>query len=150
MVEQEKPDWDAFLDPKLVIKDPPVPGAVQGMEKLSRLGHSFTFLTGRREALKETTIKWLETNLSIKFDNFWYKLIMRPNDNKELPTVFKGKMIKFLLNMYRNQEIIAFDDDLFMFPVYMHYGITAFKAPECWKAFCPITENLPPEQQMRL
>lgn len=144
-VDKEAPDWDTFLTPDLVGKDTPIAGARRAVKHFQLLKYKMLFLTGRNEALRDTTMRWLleHYELDVREED----LMMRPLGNMLKPTEFKREQVSAIRQEY-GENLIFFDDDLYMHAVYAEYGI-AMHAPECWKTMFPDHGELPPETHWR-
>ncbi len=153
-VDKANPDWDSFLLPELVILDTVVQDSQRGVRLLSAIADKVIFLTGRNERLRACTTKWLKTHFGV--DCTKDNLIMRPIDNMEKPTEFKGKALQTLKDYYVElsefgvmPKFMAIDDDPFMMKIYRGLGIIALHAPECWKTLFPDFDHLTNETTWR-
>ncbi len=141
-------DWASFLDPALVGKDSPIPGAQKALKHFRDMGFRIIFLTGRNETIRDTTRSWLGEHF--EGDHFFYELIMRPKDNLDLPTVYKAKELAKLGKVLLKSGVwLCFDDDFYMQKVYLEYGGVPFLAPGCWSHMFNVAQHLPPEGQWR-
>lgn len=134
-------DWEGFLQPHLVGKDVLVEGAKAAIEHFLRLDYSVVFVTGRREALRDTTMRWIKEQLDI--DATDTTLLMRPSGNMLKATEVKREAILALRDTYRNQPMIFVDDDKYMWPVYAEFGLV-LRAPQCWESMFPHNAEVEP------
>ena len=133
--------WDTFLSPELVAKDTPIPRAKYVLTKIVEKFENtqIVWLTGRSHLLRATTYQWLHDHFEELIPNSM--LIVREEGEyfRCHATKYKGAMIKKLMEnpLYAVQPKLAFDDDLYMFPVYDQLGVAALRAPDCWDVLCP-------------
>ncbi len=151
-VDRAKPDWDGFLQPDLVLQDTPIQDSQRGVKLLSSIADQIIFLTGRNERLREVTTKWLKIHFGVTCNEA--NLLMRPIDNQEKPTEFKGAALQNLINEYKEPghnlpKFMAVDDDPFMMKVYRGLGIITMHAPEVWKYLFPDYDHLTNETTWR-
>jgi hypothetical protein len=151
--ELKDQDWKGFLKPDEIAKDLPIPEAQRVVNELKNLdcGPEILFLTGRNESLREVTTNWL---LSYFVDTLTSdRLLMRPVDNAEKPTVYKTGHLKKLDpkvgEWYSVPPTLCFDDDPYMQTVYMSFGFIPFLAPRCWEIMFNANEDLLPETYWR-
>jgi hypothetical protein len=144
LVECAKPDWEAFLEPSLVAKDPIVPGsdvAISNILVSLDIDRLF-FVTGRNEGLREVTEKWLLDH------GFYYdQVFMRALGNRSMPSKCKEEIVRkeiFHKDEFRNAQIIVIDDDPFALDMYAKYGCMTLLAPDCWKV---LNSKVPKEDE---
>ena len=148
LVECDKPDWEAFLKPELVAKDPPILDAVRCIRHFQNLGAEIVFLTGRREPLRDTTREWIFKYFDINATSI--TLFMRQSGNSDKPTVLKNKIIQeLIIPQYRDHTMIAIEDDPYMQQIYFQNGIIPLQAPGCWKTIFSFDKSLPAEEWLR-
>lgn len=149
LIEGPNPDWKAFLTPEQVLKDTPMPGSGGVLIELARRGYEFIVLTGRNESLRSATKEWLVHHFASSLGHY-PQLIMRPKGSEEIASAYKERHVFDSAVWGKFDEILAFDDDAYMWPVYARHGAIPFKAPECWDLMFPKpTADLPPEVPWR-
>lgn len=150
-VERPTPDWESFLNPALVAQDPVIPGAYEGLRRLTAIGADIVFLTGRNEGLRQVTEQWLDLNLGA--DIAKSLLVMRPLTDKESrASDYKRAALDKLRRhaAYGHRRWLAIDDDRYLWGVYASFGALVLKAPDCWSCLFPRSpETLPPEEAWR-
>ena len=130
--DAQQSDWDAFLEPELVAKDPPFPLAQKAMERLIKYAASIRFLTGRQEQLRDVTVAWLYKHFGIAPG--LNELLMRPTGEQSTATEHKGGILRNRTSqeVIRTWPLILVDDDPYILHLYAEFGL-AIKAPECWE-----------------
>ncbi len=153
---KKQQNWDAFIHPQAVAKDPAVPGAREAIHKLIRAGYDLVFLTGRNDGLADVTQEWLINKMGVetymgkkKSNDRGYQLLMRPKGNQETATIYKGRLMKQIMRGRKDAATLAFDDDAYMWSIYAKHGCVVFKAPDCWASLFPESEALPTEVAWR-
>lgn len=149
-------DWKSFISPEQVALDKPFPEAQRALKEMQipqNIGGTAVLLTGRNEALREVTTKWLLEHYGIDVSKYLNKyLIMRKDGDDSLPTVYKAQAIQHIykqfIDYYDAGPYLAFDDDKFMMRVYKEFSIVPFLAPDCWKYVAP-NFDLPQESYFR-
>jgi hydroxymethylpyrimidine pyrophosphatase-like HAD family hydrolase len=136
-VEKEPKDWDSFLSPDRVIKDPVVAGAERVLEQLQALKYDLVILTGRHEDLRDATMRWLLEKLNITLPDTL--LLMRPNGNMLNAAEYKREqLLNFRQGLEnRDNNFLIIDDDAAAGEALKEFGIV-LKAPECWELLFPI------------
>ncbi|WP_243678462.1 HAD family acid phosphatase [Vulcanisaeta distributa] len=99
-------DWDCFLDCNKLFMDSPKPRNINFLRLLrDRGGFGIIIVTGRRESMRECTIKQLRSFGVGDFEG----LFMRPDDNTQPDPIYKSWMIKNLAKRY--EILVHFDDN---------------------------------------
>ena len=135
-ITQPQPDWDAFLDPRNVALDSPLPEAQEALPALLMHSSSLIFVTGRRASLEIVTVAWLREHYRLLPDED-YKLFMRPVDSVITASAYKKEALKRVFNEVvfhydTRPDLVFIDDDPYVLAEYSAHGLT-LKAPECWK-----------------
>ena len=99
-LKQDEPDWDTFYE--LCFNDKPIAEMIELVNYLF-LHYDVAFCTGRREAVRDKTLTWLENNLA--FSPKYTTLLMRPNGDLRHDTEVKPEL---LANSGIKLEDIAF------------------------------------------
>lgn len=89
-LEQEPKDWDSFYND--CFEDEPIPEIIDLVNTLIPK-YYLVFCTGRRESVRETTVKWLKQNINTKAAVYPLLLIMRPNDDHRHDTIVKPEQL---------------------------------------------------------
>jgi predicted secreted acid phosphatase len=137
--EKTPKDWDAFLDPGLVIKDKVIAGAERVLTHFEDLRYTFVILTERHEGLRDTTMRWMQENLNINVPDT--HLLMRPIGNMLNAAEFKREQLLNFRQGLENKDtdFLIIDDDAAVAIALKDLGVV-LKAPECWKFLFPIPE----------
>lgn len=130
LVNHEDPDWERFNTPDLVYDDKPIDAAREGISRIKRRGHAFRYLTGRKEVLRQTTLRWLGDHGFISAP-----LYMRPDDCEDGATAFKRGQVERLIRETTNL-IILVDDDRRVIDGLSDL-IVCLQAPVCWPFIMP-------------
>jgi hypothetical protein len=131
--------WDAFLDPKLMRNDPPVPKAQEAIRRMKELGMEFHFITGRNEKLRKVTEEWLHEHFD--WDSSSSSLYMRSEEEKNVAasTYKEGALRKLIQERgLQDSAFLFFEDDPYVFRMYQNYGIV-ISCPEAWDHWMPTT-----------
>lgn len=126
MLKGEHTDWNAFLDPELMMKDQPIHDTV---EVINCLGQKYPvlFVTGRNEGCREVTEKQIKNCCPNLCE---WKLIMRPDSDQKTADVIVKKQ---LFEQYVAPEydiLCAFDDKQANIDLWRSLGITAYHSGE--------------------
>lgn len=97
-------DWDCFLDCNKLFMDKPKIRIIKLYNEIRSRGFNIIIVTGRRESMRNCTLKQLNTFNIYGFNG----LFMRPDDNTEPDPIYKSWMIKRLMERF---NIIAHIDD---------------------------------------
>ena len=144
-VDCDNPNWDAFLAPDLVGKDIPFSGAIRAIKHFQALKYKLIFLTGRNEALRDTTMRWLLEHFELDVQES--ELYMRPLGNMLKPSEYKREQVLAIKQDY-GSDLVFIDDDKYLHAVYAEFGI-ALHAPECWVTMFPDHGELETETHWR-
>lgn len=147
--DDETMDWDHFFTPSLMIKDPPIPGACEGIVKLFVAAKNIdkdaqlVFLTGRMEGLRNVTMEWLSDHVNIPEDK--YMLMMRVDGDLRHDYEVKGEALNHIRYINVGHKI-AIDDRAvrseksweYTVKMYQSKGFRLFEAPRIWSMLSPI------------
>jgi len=117
-LRQDKPDWDAFYEG---VENDGVYRDVAELMGILRIGYDLILCTGRREAVREKTVKWLYENL--KLSGFSYKLLMRPDGNFKHDTEVKPDLLESA-SIYPFNTVAIFEDRNTMVAKWRDIGFT--------------------------
>lgn len=98
---------DKAHDPSILHLDKPIEPIrkiLLGLQK--QIDTKLYYLTGRSEAQREETEKWLKTN---KFPQA--PVLMRKDDDWRGPHRYKSEQLKNLMDMHEGESFCALDDD---------------------------------------
>ena len=95
-----KPDWDTFLSDEQVAKDTPIPQTWALMERMINRGDRIIFITGRKEASRDMTWRWL-TDMSCEhrmhcatyLDLNYARLYMRRDGDRRSSSEVKRELL---------------------------------------------------------
>ena len=126
-----KKDWEAFYDPNLLAKDPPLLVACGILNKIVHNPKmNLHFLTGRPERTRAATVVWFHKI----FQNFTTPIAMRPDGDHRKAHVYKDDMLQLIWRRYSGEPMLIIDDDMRNAEMYQKYGLFLL-APECWEVF---------------
>lgn len=122
--------WEEFLNPALMLKDQVQPNSLKGVQHLRQLGYQITFLTGRREASRSETDKWLTTK---GFKQSQDLLVMRPTGMLLSASKMKEWNFNFAFTpeVRKSDFFVFFDDDPYVLSMWTKHGL-ALRCPEAW------------------
>ncbi|MGC9153210.1 MAG: HAD family hydrolase [Vulcanisaeta sp.] len=98
-------DWDCFLDCNKLYLDKPKPRIIDFLNFIKDRGFGIIIVTGRRESMRECTIRQLNMYGIYGFE----EIFMRPDDNTETDPVYKSWMMKNVLKKFK--VLVHFDDN---------------------------------------
>lgn len=79
-LKQNPPDWDSFYED--CFEDEPIPAICDLVSEINReCLYLVIFITGRRESVREKTVRWLRNNLLSYYSVEREELLMRANDD---------------------------------------------------------------------
>lgn len=105
---------------------PPHEEAFETLRLLSSHASAIFVNTGRPEALRAASERWLRRHLVV--DRIW----MRAADDFRMTTEVKRANLAQLLCFHRPADIYAFEDNPATLRCYKEAGITSLRAPHCW------------------
>lgn len=121
------PLWDWIVEHLSTVEYPVHEGAVTVLERLDRCAPLVVVSTGRPEALRTVTERWLR-----QFFRF-EQLFMRPmGDFRTNAEVKRDILTEAILPLGGERQIYAFEDDVATLAMYQEAGVRAFAAPDCW------------------
>ena len=104
-IEGNKKDWDAFYD--ACSEDIPIKKTISLLINLYYADNNIIILSGRSDAVKEKTMKWLKDNLSVVF----FTLYMRKTGDHRPDVEVKQEWLDEWLKHHKKEEIsIVFED----------------------------------------
>jgi hypothetical protein len=99
-------NWPEYFKPETVAKDVPFDIAKTLIRLLLEDGYTISYLTGRREDLRQVTEDWLEDN-----DFPDGRVVMRTRDQKMPLANFKEEYVSARVASGRYEDVVLFDDD---------------------------------------
>lgn len=139
-IDHTKKDYGDFLNPDVMVLDPPIPGAQEGVKYFQQIGWRVVFVTSRNEGLRPVTEKWIKQHFNIDVDGL--NLLMRPSGDESPTSEIKRRILDKLVYKY-DAPWIAVDDNLSMRDVYLDFNCIFLWSPLCWKTLNP-QHNEPP------
>ena len=97
-----EPDWHSYFD--AVEQDPPIAASMEVLRAMHAAGIRVVFLTGRPDAIRAKTERWLQANGLVEYDH----LLMRADDDWRPNGEYKADRVRELLNHY--EVVCAFED----------------------------------------
>lgn len=134
-------DWNEFLKPHLVAKDVLIEGVQRAMEHFQLLNYKIMFLTGRNDALREVTTRWIFEHLGIEVNED--RLVMRGVGNMMTAADYKRESAQNLKSRFPQETFLFIDDDKYSWAGYATVGLV-LRAPECWDTIFPMTTEAEP------
>lgn len=125
-IEGEKKDWDAFYN--TCDKDKPIQNTLDLLTDLYFSAcANIIILSGRSDAVKEKTIKWLKDNLGIVF----FTLYMRKAGDHRPDVEVKQEWLDEWLKHHNKEEITGvFEDRKQVVDMWRKNGITCYQVAE--------------------
>ncbi len=124
--------WDWIVDHLSTVEYPVHETAVEVLQHLNRCDPLVVVSTGRPEALREVTDRWLR-----QFFQFEH-LFMRSNgDFRVNAEVKRDALTRDIIPLAEGRELFAFEDDAGSLRMYEEAGVRPFAAPDCWEKLHP-------------
>ena len=122
--EGGKIDWPKFFDPNNIYLDKPNTPVIESFKALRKSGHRMVIFSGRSDATREETEKWLAAN-EIVYD----KLLMRPGMGEGIFTPDDRLKENWLNEEFpdKNQVLCVYDDRDKVVDMWRRNGITCFQ-----------------------
>jgi hypothetical protein len=114
---------------------PPLEKAFAVVRLLSTESSAIFVNTGRPEALREASSRWLAQFLNV--DHMW----MRSDNDFRATAEVKLDNVAALIRTHPADDIFAFDDNQAALQKYRQVGMNIMAAPECWSALLTALEN---------
>lgn len=105
-IEGENKDWDAFYD--ACDKDTPIKETINLLINLYYADNNIIVLSGRSDAVKEKTMKWLKDNLN---DDILFALYMRKAGDHRPDVEVKQEWLDEWLKHHKKEEISGVFED---------------------------------------
>jgi beta-phosphoglucomutase-like phosphatase (HAD superfamily) len=118
--------WDWLIAHLTSVEYPPQQAALEALAPLCAEASAVVINTGRPEALREVSQRWLARFLRV--DGLW----MRADDDFRPTAEVKRDNLELLLRSYTGDDVFAFDDNQAAVTAYRRAGINALWAPRCW------------------
>lgn len=137
-------DWDSYFDPEEVIKDPLMPIAKMGLQRLAlaikadrkkKRRNRVIFLTGRPESTRKATLQWLEKHVLPLLGKVKTYLLMRPENDFTSNKAFKEYRLRLIHRKYTGAKFYYVDDDPALAEMYRAQPGLYYKSPEDWNKF---------------
>jgi hypothetical protein len=120
--------WEWLVEHLRTVEYPVHETAVEVLRRLNRCNPLVVVSTGRPEALREVTERWLR-----QFFQFEH-LFMRPNGDFRLNAeVKRDVLVNSILPLAAGRQTYAFEDDKGALQMYREAGVRPFTAPDCWE-----------------
>lgn len=120
--------WDWIVEHLSKMAYPPLEEAFAAIRLLSTETSAIFVNTGRPEALRETSHRWLSQFANV--DHIW----MRSHRDFRRTAEVKLDNIVTLVRSHPPDDIFAFDDNEAALEKYRQVGMNTMTAPECWNA----------------
>ena len=128
--------WDWIVDHLSTVEYPVHETAVEVLQQLNRYDPLVVVSTGRPEALREVTERWLR-----QFFQFEH-LFMRPTGDFRLNADVKREVLtREIFPLAEGRQIFAFEDDAGSLQMYQESGVHPFVAPDCWEKLQPYVQE---------
>lgn len=120
--------WDWIIEHLSTTEYPVHETAVAVLERLNRCQPLVVVSTGRPEALRAVTERWLR-----QFFQFEH-VFMRPKGDCRLNAEIKRDVLtQTILPLAQGRTVYAFEDDASALEMYRESGVRTFVAPGCWQ-----------------
>lgn len=129
LLNDKKPElWNWIVDHLSTVEYPVHETAVEVLQHLNRCDPLVVVSTGRPEALRTVTERWLQQ--FFQFDH----LFMRPDGDLRLNAeVKRDTLTNAILPLAEGRQVYAFEDDAESLHMYQQSGVRPFPAPDCWE-----------------
>lgn len=122
-IKRKPPDWDEFYE--RCDEDKPFKEIINLVNILHQKGRKIILCSGRRESVREKTVKWLKDNGVLH----WDKLLLRKDGDTRHDTVAKPELLKKANIQYGNILFILEDRDS-MVKHWRSLGLTCLQVAE--------------------
>ena len=128
LLEQEGPTlWEWVVEHLSTVEYPVHEQAVEVLGWLNACSPKVVVSTGRPEALREVTERWLR-----RFFHFERMFMRKTNDFRPNAEIKRDTLIHNILPLRGGRQLYAFEDDAFALEMYRQQGVRTFAAPTCW------------------
>lgn len=122
-IKQDKPDWDGFF--KACGEDEAIQENIGLFQDLKTLGHVCWIVSGRSDAVRETTEAWLDANFV-----FHDKLFMRKAGDHRPDTQIKKEILDSFTQSDRSLIKGVFDDRASVVKMWRNEGLTCYQVAD--------------------
>ncbi len=120
--------WDWIVEHLNTVRYPVREDAVAVLQQLDQHKPTVVVSTGRPEALRTTTERWLEQFFRVE------RAFMRPHgDYRHNSEIKRDALTQFIQPLAGSRPIYAFEDDAEALAMYREAGVVTFPAPNCWE-----------------
>jgi hypothetical protein len=128
LLEPNNPQlWDWIVEHLSTVDYPVHAEAVEVLQRLNHCAPLVMVSTGRPEALREATERWLR-----RFFHFDQLFMRPPGDFRPNAEVKRDTLLHSILPLSGTRQLYAFEDDACALAMYQEAGVRAFAAPDCW------------------
>ena len=120
--------WDWIVDHLSTVEYPVHETAVEVLQRLYRCDPLVVVSTGRPEALRDVTEKWLR-----QFFQFEHLFMRSDGDFRQNAEVKRDALTHTILPLASGRHVYAFEDDAGSLRMYQELGVRPFAAPDCWE-----------------
>ena len=128
LIEQQGPPlWEWIIDHLGTVEYAVHEQAVEVLQCLNACSPKVVVSTGRPEALREVTEKWLR-----RFFHFEQLFMRKTGDYRLNAEVKRDALNNDILPLKGERQLYAFEDDALALEMYQQEGVRTFAAPDCW------------------
>jgi len=120
--------WEWIIEHLSTVEYPVHEGAVEVLERLKCCNPLVVVSTGRPEALRDVTRRWLQ-----QFFHFDHLFMRSPGDFRVNAAVKRDVLTQSILPLAEGRQAYAFEDDAGSLQMYQESGVRPFTAPDCWE-----------------
>lgn len=120
--------WEWIVEHLSTVEYPVHETAVEVLQRLYRCDPLVVVSTGRPEALRHVTEKWLR-----QFFQFEHLFMRSDGDFRQNADVKRDALTKAILPLAGSRQVYAFEDDANSLQMYQELGVRPFAAPDCWE-----------------
>jgi len=136
--------WEWLVDHLSTVEYPVHEIAVEVLQRLNRCDPLVVVSTGRPEALRDVTEKWLR-----QFFQFEHLFMRSDGDFRQNAEVKRDTLTNTILPLAGSRQVYAFEDDAGSLQMYQELGVRPFAAPDCWEKLSVHLQNDHAPQTMR-
>lgn len=136
--------WEWIVEHLSTVEYPVHEMAVAVLQRLYRCDPLVVVSTGRPEALRDATEKWLR-----QFFHFEHLFMRSDGDFRQNADVKRDALTTAILPLAGSRQAYAFEDDAGSLEMYQELGVCSFAAPDCWEELSAKIQDEHEPQVMR-
>jgi hypothetical protein len=128
LLEQAGPPlWEWIIEHLSTVEYPVHDQAVEVLQRLNEYAPRVVVSTGRPEALREVTERWLR-----RFFHFEHVFMRKTGDFRLNAEIKRDALTNDILPLKEERQLYAFEDDALALEMYQQEGVRTLAAPTCW------------------